>query len=353
MTAQSPSTALRMGFFEAEPHPVHRAFREAVEAEPICGWGMAWARGRSGLLSHLYTRGAAPLVRSQEARRFRGRFDVLITPSYGLRLAAWLKRYDPSMRLLYFNYCPFLDWVLKAPPMRQAYHRRALAAVDGVISGSALNAERASGLLGVPQRICHPFGGERTAELRPPDDARTVLVVGELHPVKRVHRALETFAALRRALGPSWRLVVVGDGTERAALERQAASMEGVTFTGFIPFDRLLSLYAEAFALLQLSAFDNFPVTVIEAAAAGVLPLVSDTVGSTETLPPVLVVKHGDPGEAAERLVALAKMPATQRKALRGQCRQAAAPFTRERQTARFRHAVYELLDAMDRSVPR
>ena len=334
----------RVGFFETSPHPVHRAFREAIGAEPVCGWGMAWAKGRKGLLSRIYSRVAAPLMNSVEARRFVGRFDVLITPSYGVHLAARIKKVDPSVRLLYFNYCPFLDWVLRAPPVQQAYHRRALAAVDGVISGSALNAERASALLDVPQVVCHPFGGEATRELNAGDSARTLLVVGPLHPVKRVDRALEVYKTLRPRLGPEWRLVLVGDGEGKTQFENRAAGIEGVTFTGQLSFERLLPLYSEAFALLQLSDFDNFPVAVLEAASAGVLPLVSDAVGSAEILPSSLVVKGGCPREAADRIVALVGMPASEREALRHQCKRAAEPFTRQRETRLFRDAVLTLI---------
>lgn len=335
---------MRIGFFEAKPHQVHKAFREAAGAEPICGLGMAWAKGRSGLLGQLYYRGMSPILKPVDGLRFRGRFDVIITPSYGLHLAAWIKRFDRSLKLIYFNYCPFLDWVSKAPSLQKAYHRRALSAVDGVISGSALNAERASALLQVPQVVCHPFGGEAFRDISPPDSSRTLLVVGPLHPIKRVDRALEVLRALKGQGADDWRLVLVGDGRGKEMYEKEVAALDGVEFTGQVSSDRLASLYGQAFALLQLSDFDNFPVAVLEASSAGVLPLVSDNVGSVEILPDMLVVKNGDPKDAAECLLSLARMTSAERGVLRGRCRQAAELFSRERQTELFREAVEALV---------
>lgn len=68
-----------------------------------------------------------------------------------------------------------------------------------------------------------------------------------------------------------WRLDIVGDGPDRAALERMAENLPNVTFHGFqdpAPF------YTRARLLLLTSDFEGFPLVLTEAMAAGCVPVV-------------------------------------------------------------------------------
>ena len=68
-----------------------------------------------------------------------------------------------------------------------------------------------------------------------------------------------------------WRLDIVGDGPDRAALERAAEGLPNVTFHGFqdpAPF------YARARLLLLTSDFEGFSLVLVEAMAAGCVPVV-------------------------------------------------------------------------------
>jgi glycosyltransferase involved in cell wall biosynthesis len=84
------------------------------------------------------------------------------------------------------------------------------------------------------------------------------------------------------------RLVVVGDGPERASLESRAS--DRVTFVGSLPRDRVLSQLAGARAAVLSSAWENLPHAAVEALAVGT-PVVSTSVGGVPE-----VVRDGDNG---------------------------------------------------------
>lgn len=99
----------------------------------------------------------------------------------------------------------------------------------------------------------------------------SVLYVGRLEETqKRVTRVLEVWQRLA-PIFPSWRLDIVGDGPDRAEMERKAERVPRVRFHGFhdpAPF------YAKARLLLLTSEFEGFGLVIVEAMAAGCVPVV-------------------------------------------------------------------------------
>lgn len=122
-----------------------------------------------------------------------------------------------------------------------------------------------------------------------------IVTVARLTPWKGVDGLLRALKAVRRQM-PSARLIVVGDGPERSALEREAASLDdAASFVGTQPPERV-PLYlraADVFALF--STYEGLPHIVLEAMQAGTPVVVSDAGGNTE------VVTHGENGWVAPK----------------------------------------------------
>ena len=116
--------------------------------------------------------------------------------------------------------------------------------------------------------------GGRADELRPrrsqirkrfgfTNDDVVVLHAGRLLPVKGVDVLIEA-AALARGV----KLLIVGDGPRRSALEREAASVGiDATFAGFLAGDQLVEAYVAADIFALLSRRETWGVVVNEAAA--------------------------------------------------------------------------------------
>ena len=102
------------------------------------------------------------------------------------------------------------------------------------------------------------------------------LCVSALVPYKRVELAVRAFSQPGRP-GARRRLVVVGDGPERARLSRLAGP--NVELRGRVDDDELLGLYAACRAVVH-PALDDFGIVPVEALAAG-RPVVAFAAGGS------------------------------------------------------------------------
>jgi glycosyltransferase involved in cell wall biosynthesis len=149
----------------------------------------------------------------------------------------------------------------------------------------------------------------------------TLLVVGRLAPPKGFAEALQALGHLRRR-GLTPRLVIVGDGPQRAVLEALARSEEvaaQVEFRGALTHDDILPLYAQAWLLLAPSKIlangrrDGIPNVVIEAMAAGVPVVGTRATGIEEAVEPGrtgALAEPGDPVSLADAIEPLLRDPA-------------------------------------------
>ncbi|MGA9867102.1 MAG: glycosyltransferase [Acetobacteraceae bacterium] len=113
-----------------------------------------------------------------------------------------------------------------------------------------------------------------------PGEGPVIGTVAGLRPEKALDRLLRAFTFLAQPA----RLAIVGDGPERAGLERLAAELgvaNRVSFTGHVA--RPATLYA-GFDLFALSSdTEQMPLSVIEAMAAG-LPVAATDVGDVRLM---------------------------------------------------------------------
>lgn len=114
-----------------------------------------------------------------------------------------------------------------------------------------------------------------------PEDQPVVACVGALSPEKDVATALAALAELDDV-----HLLVVGDGPERAALERAAADQ--VHFTGILPDPS--AAFAAADAVVLTSRTEGMPGVLVEAGLCG-LPAVASDVGGVRE-----IVRDGETG---------------------------------------------------------
>jgi glycosyltransferase involved in cell wall biosynthesis len=162
-------------------------------------------------------------------------------------------------------------------------------------------------------------------------DRPTVAYFGKLIPQKGVD------VLLRALEGLEARVVVVGFGPERGALEALARDL-GVAalFTGPLEHRHLRHLLALADACVVPSVFpEAFGMVAAEAAAAGCPPVVAQHSGLAEvaadleralpqSLAPLVSFPNRDAGALHERLVAVLGLPAEERDALRATVRRVA-----------------------------
>lgn len=140
-----------------------------------------------------------------------------------------------------------------------------------------------------------------------------LLSARNLEPHYRVDNTLEAFVLLR-AQYPEATLTVAGCGSEEGRLRRLAASLgaNGLRFVGRVEPRAMADLYDQADVFVNSSVVDNQPVSVLEAFAAG-LPVVSTETGDIAAMvrdgETGLIVPPGDPAAMAKAVAGLLDNP--------------------------------------------
>jgi glycosyltransferase involved in cell wall biosynthesis len=205
-------------------------------------------------------------------------------------------------RLIMQFYSIELRWVNQRIAILRGFLRRAIRTADRVIAISTSTAREVSALAGdVPVEVI-PYA----VEIPPrhptaPADAPTILYVGRLVERKGVTYLIDAAAMLPPGLPV--RVIIIGDGPERPALEAQAKA-RGVTdrveFRGWVTPGQLDEAYASATAFALPAVVDkrgdteglgmvlmeamSYRVPVVTTALGGITDIVED--GKTGLLVP-------------------------------------------------------------------
>lgn len=168
--------------------------------------------------------------------------------------------------------------------------------VDGIVAVSSGNARRIAELkLGTASVIPNGIDtaairfmarNEAREELGVPHDAPVAITVGRLEYSKRQEVLIDAWEGVLARV-PEARLVLVGDGPEREALQQQATRARvhhRVVFAGARADAASLIPAGDIFVLP--SRYEGWPLVLLETLAAGVPALASDVGGIEELLGP-------------------------------------------------------------------
>jgi glycosyltransferase involved in cell wall biosynthesis len=176
-----------------------------------------------------------------------------------------------------------LKSALLALPLRwlKSWEMRAAKQPDLYLANSRVVAERLHAAFGVEATVIPPpidttrFAPLPGHEADAPDDF--YLVLSRLVPYKRFDLAVKACIALNR------KLVVIGDGTDRARLEGLAAGHPNITFLGRAS-DEVVADHARRTRGLLFPGEEDFGMTPLEVNAAGRPVVAYCKGGATETI---------------------------------------------------------------------
>lgn len=230
--------------------------------------------------------------------------DVLLLFGYGTltnwRALLWARRH--SVRVLLYSDSElrhFRPWAVRA--VKEVVVRAFFMGADGAMPVGNCNAEyyRHYGLSPEVLYPCPlPVDGDRFGEAEKdrqalraalrneigiPEDAFVFASVGKYIGRKRHADCIEALMKLPSALREKSRLLIIGDGPERAQLEGLAAKANaqsaGVVLTGFVNQSRMPGFFAAIDALLVASEHDPHPLVVTEGLFFGLPVIASDQIG--------------------------------------------------------------------------
>lgn len=198
-----------------------------------------------------------------------GPCDLLVEVCNGMPYLAPLWHSGPTLCLVNHVHTDLWGMRYPAPAARlgrrlehwalAGTHRRNLMVA---VSGSTADALRALGVDSSRIRLVHN-GVEEPGPLVPKAPEPLFLAMGRLVEYKRIDLLLRLWERVRPVTGG--RLVIVGEGPERARLEALAGP--GVTFTGHITEQHKHELLCSAWLLLHPSLVEGWGLVVMEAAA--------------------------------------------------------------------------------------
>ena len=274
--------------------------------------------------------GRPSVARYEAIARYMRRFDLVLTYNWGAidgvmarRVFGTLQRRDGGLPPLVHHEDGFNeDEALATKPQRNLYRRIALGAAHALAVPSLALERIALETWRQPRAKVHRIvNGIATGLYAQAPDMRAIpgfrrrdreIVIGTVAGL----RAVKDLPMLVRAAGGlsgRYRLVIVGEGPERAAIEHAALMMgidDRVLLPGFL--DRPYR-FMRGFDMLALSSrSEQFPISVVEAMAAG-LPVVAPAVGdvaqmvSAENAPFIVA---GDEVALRDAMQALAADPA-------------------------------------------
>ncbi len=150
----------------------------------------------------------------------------------------------------------------------------------------------------VPEISSHSsviYNGVKAPDLFPrplPTDPPRLLCVGRVVADKRFDLALSAFAS-RHSRFPGMRLIIAGDGPERAELERQAFQLGirgSVDFLGWVAPELVPSLINDATIIMMPSTHEAFPLVALQASLMA-RPVIATRVGGLSE-----IIIHGETG---------------------------------------------------------
>jgi alpha-1,6-mannosyltransferase len=218
------------------------------------------------------------------------------------RIGTWARRHDvPSVVFSHERLDALLGLHLPRLPVRRiadTWNRRLAEAFGTVVctthwSRAEFDRIGARNLAQVPLGIdldaFNPARRDNTLRQRLGQGSQVVVGAAvRLSPEKRPDLLVSTLRELHDR-GVPVRLVVAGDGPERAELERVAAGLP-VTFLGFLhERDELAALLASVDVVIAPGPYETFGLAALEAMASGT-PVVAPTAGA---LPELVVPRSG------------------------------------------------------------
>lgn len=128
-----------------------------------------------------------------------------------------------------------------------------------------------------------PGRGHMRSKLGIPEDARVLLFMGRLHPVKRPDIAVSALITVQSAADEEVHLIMAGpDETgmteDLIQLATQAGCANCLHIVGLLYRDDVLQAFADSEILIMPSESENFGMSAVEAMASGIPVLISDGV---------------------------------------------------------------------------
>lgn len=266
-----------------------------------------------------------------------------------MNVAMFVKRIRcPKSRIILMVVEPLFD-LDGAPSWKKRYVRWLVSHADGIITISNMVRDDARKYYSGPLEVGNFYIRNLDSLLACDADVhshRMVFVVErpkETGRVKGLDVVVEAYRMIKTEV-PDAELLLIGAGTETLTYDDPSIKCLG--------FVNIMDVFKRCSVILSPARYDAFPLAVAEAAATGLIPIISSRVGSKEYVAKVyagLVVDSLDPKKYADAVLDVWRMKPKAREALAERLKDEARVLNKERIQKIYLDAWRTLVDSHPR----
>lgn len=253
-----------------------------------------------------------------------------------LPIAASKKSFHKGIKIILIGADPLFYDINRSFGFKRKYLMHLASGVDGIIAVSKYWKNLAERYVNCPIKVVYPFTNialfqKTKARL----NTHNLCYIGRLDEYKGIRILLEAFEIIKNQV-PDSSLTICG----RGKLECHVLKHD-VNYVGHVKHPE--TYLKECSFLVHPAKFDPFPCTVVEAMAAGVIPIVSRNTGSKEILPEYLVVDI-NPKSVADKIIELFNKPVKELKEIQKSLIKKSLEFDKEAKVREFKKQFLDLI---------
>jgi len=212
----------------------------------------------------------------------------------------------------------------------RSYEKKLMKRSDALIAVSKYTVEELTELYGIDEKKVHviyngvdvekfkpkPNKAELRREFGLEEEKKLVLFVGRLYHRKGLEILLRSIPPVIQKFS-NVKFVISGKGFKQKEeslknLAKQLDIEDHVSFLGYVPDEKLPSLYAASDIFVLPAIYENFPFAILEAQSTG-LPVISTKVGGIAEFlvdnQNGFLIEPGDPTQLTQRILTLLQDP--------------------------------------------
>lgn len=264
--------------------------------------------------------------------------DIYVIEGLKTALPAILRK-KKDARIILINSDTFFYNYKNANFIMQHIYRWYLDHIDGMISTSSFMKQMAEQYSAVPNVVVYPFVQKKYLDINADIQSNNIIFTGRLVKDKGIGILINAFNNTPRRY--TNKLLLVGKKEEHIA--EMASPNERIVNTGWV--ENVEDYLGQSSIFVDLATHESFGVSVLEAMAAGVIPIISANCGIKEIIAQIsMELICARDATALSRKIVWLNSDARLKTALSLKCKKTASQFTIERSIKEFNRQFQELI---------
>lgn len=331
---------MKIVFIHQAPHRLHAAWLKSV-TNIFCPCIPEFIFKRKKIYDFVYKHAILNQVLCLIQAFFIPKADIYVIEGLKTALPAILKK--KNAKIILINSDTFFYNYKKANFIIRYIYQKYLKYVDGIISTSFFMKRMAERYLQAPNIVVYPFVNKKYLNTNADITSRNIIFTGRLIKDKGIDILINAFLKL-----PRWcadKLFLVGKIEAKInGLQKIQANNGRIVSTGWV--ENVEDYLKQSSIFVDLATHESFGVSILEAMAAGVIPLISEYCGIKELIEPIskeLICSRN--AEEVSRKIMWLNSNAKLKETLAMECKKTASLFTEQKSIIEFRSKFKELLD--------